>query len=196
LNRKDLMVDGPFKHADLHPRWKRFGNDCVDDAPSAKERVDRATANLVADQNLPEFSSLLANLEVHARREQMEFFPLFSFEAIFERYERSPLTDALQRHLSANIRHGEAPHAALSNALLSAAEHLVDTGYSRLDDECIRRRDVGAMNHHDCIKARDRIAKSFDAIDRKELSRLLRAGDKTMLRAMLRKKDGVHDGPD
>jgi hypothetical protein len=190
------MTDGPFRNAELSSRWKRYGQELISDAANLDERTIQACHSMIGGVDMKAFSHLLRELEAHAQRPQMDLDPVMEAETIFENHSTSPLTDALQRHLIANLRDQMPPERALDQALDSTVKEWVGTTKNRLDEECIRARDLGDMSHEDYRKGIERNHETFAAIKPSEIRNALATSNKRSFRQAIHKKTGVDEGPE
>ena len=117
-----------------------------------------------------------------------------SAEAIFDNHAKSPLTDILTKHLTANLRDQIPGERPLDQALRSAVTDWTAITKNRLDEECIRARDLGDMNHENYRKGIERNHETFHAIRPNELCDALFSGNGAFKQA-IRKKVGVDEGP-
>lgn len=189
------MTDGPFRNAQLSSRWKQYGKDLVSDAVSNEERSTQACHSMLGDVDVSELGSLLQDLRARALEPQMDLEPVSSTEAIFENHSQSLLASALQKHLSANLRAKTPLNAALDQALKGLASDWISLTKNRLDEECIRARDLGDMNLKDYSKGLERNRETFVKMDADALCRALESGSKNAFRSE-RNKQGVDEGPD
>lgn len=190
------MTDGPFRNAELSSRWKRYGQDLVSDAVSPEERTTQACHSMIGDLDMKAFSPLFGDLKAHAERPQMDLDPVTELETIFDNHPTSPLADTLQRHLIANVRDQMPLEKALDQALDSTAKEWIGTTKNRLDEECIRARELGDMSREDYSKGIERNRETFAAIKPKELCDALATGNKRAFRQAVQKKTGVDEGPE
>lgn len=190
------MTDGPFRNAELSSRWKRYGQDLVSDAASPEERTTQACHSMIGDVDMKAFSPLFDELKAHAERPQMDLDPVTAVETIFENHSTSPLADALHRNLIANFRDQISPEKALDQALDSTAKEWIGTTKNRLDEECIRARELGDMSREDYRKGIERNSETFAAIKSSELCDALATGNKRAFRQAVQKKAGVDEGPE
>ena len=102
----------------------------------------------------------------------------------------------MQRHLIANLRDQIPPEKALDQALDSTAKERISITKSRLDEECIRARELGDMSREDCRKGIERNRETFAAIKPSELCDALATGNKRAFRQAVQKKAGVDEGPE
>lgn len=190
------MTDGPFRNADLSSRWKRYGQELVSDAASSEERTMQACHSMIGDVDMKAFCPLFNELKTHAERAQMDLDPVGVVETIFENHPSSPLADALQRHLMANLRDRVSPNKALNDALENTTKEWIGTTKNRLDEECIRAREVGDMSREDYRKGIERNRETFAAIKSNELSNALANGNKGAFRQAVQKNADVDAGPE
>jgi len=190
------MTDGPFRNAELSSRWKQYGRDLVSDAASVDERTLQACHSMVGDLNLSEISGLLIAIRRHAARSQMDLDIMSPVETLFENSPKSPLTDTLQKHLMANLYERMPLDTALDQALQSTVADWIGVTKNRLDEQCIRARDLGDMNQDDYRKSIERNAETFAGMDRRVLSDALANADKRAFKQAQQKKTGVDEGPD
>ncbi|HBQ50327.1 MAG: hypothetical protein ABJ388_17765 [Alphaproteobacteria bacterium] len=190
------MTDGPFRNAELSSRWKQYGKDLVSDATSLEERTAQACHSMIGTDDLPAISTILADIKAHAQRPQMDLDAISSMEALFESHPKSPLTDTLQKHLIANLRDQMPLGTALDQALPSTVADWIGITKNRLDEECIRARDLGDMNENDYRKGIERNRETFANINSDALCDALTTGDKRAFKQAQQKKTGVDEGPD
>jgi hypothetical protein len=190
------MTDGPFRNAELSSRWKRYGQELVSDAASTEERAAQACHSMIGGVDMKAFSPLFGELKAYAERSQMDLDPATAIEAIFENHPTSPLVDTLQKHLVANLRDRIRSEKALDVALESTAKEWVGTAKNRIDEECIRARDLGDMSPEDYSKGIERNRETFAAINPSEVCSALVTGNKRAFSQALRKKDGLDEGPE
>lgn len=190
------MTDGPFRNAELSSRWKRYGQELVSDATSQEERTMHACHSMIGDVDMKAFSPLFDELKTHVQRAQIDMDHVRTVETIFENHAPSPLADALQRHLIANLRDQIFPDKALSEALENTAKDWIGTTKNRLDEECIRAREVGDMSREDYRKGIERNRETFAAIKSSEVSSALATGNKHAFRQAVQKKASVDAGPE
>jgi hypothetical protein len=125
----------------------------------------------------------------------MDLDPISSIEAIFDTHPRSSQMDILQKHLIADLREQMDPKAALDRALRSTAADWIDTAKNRIDEECIRSRDLGDMNRDSYPKALERNSDTFAAVSPDAFCDALISGNKRAFKQALQKKAGVDEGP-
>ncbi len=190
------MTDGPFRNAALSSRWKRYGKDLVNDAVSSEERAAQACHSMLGNVDMKAFGALLNELKAHAQRPQMDMDSISSVEAIFDGQAKPPLTNILQKHLIANLREQIPGERALGQAILSAVTDSIGITKNRLDEQCIRARDLGDMNHENYRKGIERNHEAFGAIRPNELCDALVSDNGRAFRQVTRMKVGVDEGPD
>lgn len=190
------MTDGPFRNAQLSGRWKRYGRDLVSDAASQDERTARACHSMLGDVDLKALGSLLRELKAHAQRPQMDLDPVASTDIIFGNHPKSPLADALQKHLTAQLRSQRPFEAGLEQALNDATTEWIGITKNRLDEECIRARDIGDMTRDEYRKGIDRNLETFRAIDPTAIREALALDNARAFKKAVTKKDGLDEGPD
>ena len=190
------MTDGPFRNAALSSRWKQYGKDLVSDAASAEERTTQACHSMIGDVDVSEISSTLGAIKAHADRPQMDLDVISSMETLFESCPKSPLVDTFQKHLLANLRDQMPLDTALDQALSGTVSDWIGMTKNRLDEECIRARDIGDMNVDDYRKGIARNAETFAGVSLNALCEALITGDKRAFKQAQQKKTGVDEGPD
>lgn len=190
------MSDGPFSNADLSSRWKRYGQDLVSDASSREERTMRACHSMIGDVDMKTFSPLFDELKAYTDQTQLDLDPITAVETIFDNHPMSPLSDALRRHLTANMREQIHPEEVLDHALKGMTKEWISTTKNRLDEECIRARELGDMSREDYGKGIERNRETFAAINTSELSEALAIGNKRAFRQAVEKKFDVDEGPE
>jgi hypothetical protein len=126
----------------------------------------------------------------------MDLDPVAAVETIFDSHPTSPLADALQRHLTASLRDQMPLEKALDQSLDCTAKEWIDTTKNRLDEECIRARELGDMRREDYHKGIERNRETFAAIKSNELCNALATGNKRAFRQAVQKKAGVDEGPE
>jgi hypothetical protein len=186
------MTDGPFRNSALSNKWKQYGQDLVSDAVSQDERVKQACHSVLG--GIKEFDRLYSELDARASRDQMDLDSVAATEAIFDNNERSTLGDALERNLLCNLREGMTERKSLDLALEQAVSELLANAKNRIDEECIRARDVGDMSRSDFSKGLQRNQETFAAIEIGSVCAALENGNKNAFRRTARKD--VNDGPD
>ena len=190
------MSDGPFRNAALSSRWKVYGQKLVSDAMNAEERTAQACHSMIGDVDMKAFHPLFGELKAHAQRPQMDLDPVAAIETIFDNHPTLPLADFLRRNLVANLRDQISPEKALDRALESTTKEWIGITKNRLDEECIRARDLGDMKLEDYRKGLERNQETFSAIKPDDLCAALVSGTKRAFSEALQKKSGVDEGPE
>jgi hypothetical protein len=190
------MTDGPFRNAALSERWKKYGDDLVSDAASPSERTARICHSMLGDVDWNAVGPLLKQLEANALNSQLELDPCARIADIFDNQMKTPFSDSLQKHLTANLRENVPAQKALDMAVLSSVNDWVGTARSRIEEECIRARDVGDMSKGDFEKGMNRSRESFNAVDANQIAQALLAGDRQAFKQAVRSKLDVNDGPE
>ena len=186
------MTDGPFRNSALSTRWKQYGQDLVSDAASQDERVKQACHSVFGDIKF--FDRLYGELDARTSREKMDLDSVAATETIFDNNERSTMSDTLERNLLCNLREGMPERKSLDLALEQAVGEILANAKNRIDEECIRARDVGDMSRSDFSKGLQRNRETFAAIDVGSVCAALENGNKDAFRRTMRKD--VNDGPD
>lgn len=96
----------------------------------------------------------------------------------------------------ANLRDHMPIDEALNRSLESTAKEWIDTTKNRLDEECIRARELGDMKREDYHRGIERNRETFTAIKPNELCDALATGNKSAFRQAVQKKAGVDEGPE
>ncbi|MBT5414519.1 MAG: hypothetical protein HOH66_10215 [Rhodospirillaceae bacterium] len=190
------MTDGPFRNAELSSRWKRYGDDLVSDATSLEERTAQACHSMLGDVDLTAVSTILGNIIDHTERPQMDLDLVSSIDALFDPHLKSPLTDLLQKHVTTNLRDQMPLATAVDQALQSTVEDWIGITKNRLDEECIRARDLGDLNEKGYSNGIERNREAFAAIASDALCDALTSGNKRAFRRALEKRTSVDDGPE
>ena len=190
------MTDGPFKNATLSSRWKKYGKYLVNDAISVEERTIQAYHSMIGDIDLLTVSNILGAIKAYAENPQMDLDNISSIKMLFENCLRSPFTDALEKHLVANLRDRMPLDVSCDQALLSTVENWIGEAKNRLDEESIRARDVGDMGNKDYHKGIERNRETFASINADTLCDALTTGDKRAFKQANQKKTGIDEGPD
>jgi len=190
------MTDGPFRNSDLPPRWKRYGKDLVNDAASQEERSAQMCVSVLGDLDLKAVSGMLGELRAHFEQEQMALDPMESVRGIFDKYDKSPTADLLERSLRVHLREQESGTSALNEAVNETRNELLNIAKNRIDEECIRARDIGDMSQESYRKALDRNRDTANAVNRDALRDALFSGKKDAFKRAAKNKKGVDEGPD
>lgn len=188
------MTDGPFKNLKLGKCWKRFAEAVQNEAASPDEcgafASDALTRHLVTNEHV----KALREIDAHLGRGQLDLDPLGSVEAIFDRCEKTPFLDALQKELL----YRAADDAALSDVIAPALDAAIDaqirqTRY-RFHEECIRAQEDGEMSRDAAKMARGKVDAAFNTVDCGRVRRALIEGRKDAFEMDVGKSDGVDDG--
>jgi hypothetical protein len=115
---------------------------------------------------------------------------------IFDNHPKTPFLDSLHRHLAANLRDNATAPEAFAQALKDSVRGWIGTARSRIEEECIRARDVGDMSWANYRKGVARSQEAFDAVDPGQIAGALLAGDRRAFRQASLRTIGVDDGPD
>ena len=190
------MTDGPFRNAHLSGRWKRFGDDLVSDAASAAERSAQASHSMLGDIDWSTVSPLLRDLTALFEERQLDLDTPARVRAIFGEHPHTPFLDSLRLHVAANLRDGSSGVDAITEALNGSVRDWIGTARSRIEEECIRARDVGDMSWGNYRKGVARAHEAFDSLDHGQIARALLAGDRRAFKQAATQKIGVDDGPE
>ncbi|AJD52945.1 hypothetical protein SAMN02744133_107104 [Thalassospira xiamenensis M-5 = DSM 17429] len=190
------MTDGPFRNSKLSGRWKRYGRDLVSDATSQNERTAQACHSMLGDVDLAGISELLKGLKELTLEAQMDLDPVSLAESIFDNHIKAPLVDILQKHLLANLRDQMNSAVALDEAIKSAANAWIGETKNRIDEECIRARDIGDMTKEEYAMSISRNNETFSLIDPNALGNALYTGLKNTFRNANHNREGLDEGPD
>ena len=189
------MSDGPFKNVALGTRWKRFATAAHNDAADPTERCALATDAIVHEILTEETQALLSDLFAYARADQLNLSPLSSIEGIFHRHIKTAFGDTLQREVFFRL----ADHMPVSDAIDQALEASLDDhlrrARDRMEEECIRAREAGALRHDHFPHTVARANAAFDALPKHEICDALRRGDRTAFKTAASKHRGLDEGP-
>tara|TARA_R110000787_G_scaffold61094_1_gene138513 strand:+ start:688 stop:1263 length:576 start_codon:yes stop_codon:yes gene_type:complete len=189
------MTDGPFKNMKLGSRWKRLAEAVQNDAVDQSECTALANDTIVRELVTPANNAILSDLEAYAGRDQMDFDPISSVEAVFEQHPKTPFNDQLQKELTYRLSDGVPVGSALSDAVeASATSHIGETR-NRFQEECLRLREAKELSTDKCRSTIDKVNATFDAVDIPGLCKAVREGDKNAFKATTNKKDGLDEGP-
>lgn len=190
------MTDGPFRNAELSGRWKQFGEELVSDATSAAERSAQACHSMLGDMDWFTLSPVLRELENFTHDRQLDLDTCARARAIFESHAKTPFLDTLQRHLTANLRDDGNAADAFAQALNDSVKDLIGTARSRIEEECIRARDVGDMSWASYRKGVVRSQEAFDGVDPGRIAGALLSGDRQAFKPASVQAIGLDDGPE
>lgn len=189
------MSDGPFRNLKLGNRWKRFAEAVQNDAVDASERralaLDALVHEILTDSN----QALLADLQAHVRREQLDFDPLSSAESIFNGHSKTPFADILQKELAFRLSEQKQANSALDQAIEASVRDHISEVRNRIEEECIRARESGEMQQDQFDQTVTQASAIFDSLAPDEICDALRAGDKKAFKDAVSKKDGLDEGP-
>jgi hypothetical protein len=188
------MTDGPFRNSALTSKWKQYGRALVNDAASQNERANQACHSVLGGIDMKAFDRLYRELDYRASRDQMDLDSVAAMESIFDNYERSSFSDALERNLLCNLREGMSERKSLGAALGSAVSELLENAKNLIHEECLRARDVRDMSQSDFAKGIQRNRETFASIDVGSICAALENGNKNAFRRTAR--TDVNDGPD
>lgn len=188
------MTDGPFKNLKLGSCWKRLAEAVQNDAASSVECGAFASDALVRHLITKEHATALQELDAHLDSGQLDLDPLGSVEAVFNRCEKTPFLDALQKELL----YRTANDTPLGDAIAPAVEAAIDTqigeARNRFQEECIRAQEAGEMIRSAADRAREKIDSAFDAVERTKVRDALLAGKKDVFEKDLGRSDDVDEG--
>ncbi|WP_306119126.1 MULTISPECIES: hypothetical protein [unclassified Roseitalea] len=188
------MTDGPFKNLKLGKCWKRLAEAVQNDAASPDEcgafASDALTRHLVTNEHV----KALREIGAHLGRGQLELDPLGSIEAIFDRCEKTPFLDALQKELLYRAANDGSLRDVITPALDAAIDSQINQSRNRFHEECIRARENNEMSHEAAARAREKVNAAFDVMDRQKVRDALIEGRKDAFEKDVGKSDGVDDG--
>jgi hypothetical protein len=189
------MSDGPLKNLKLGSCWKRLTEAVQNGVVSATECGSLASDSLVQHLATSENCAALKDLEAYTRREQLDFDPLGSVEAIFDAHEKTPFLDTLQKELLFRMANDAPSGEAIDRALDATIKNQIGEAQNRFEEECIRARDTGRMSPEACQCALDKIDAAFNAVERQDVCDALRTGNKNTFKDAVSKKEGLDEGP-
>lgn len=188
------MTDGPFKNLKLGSCWKRLADAVQNDAASPEEcgavASDALTRHLVTMEHV----KALQKIDAHLGQGQLELDPLGSVEAIFDRCEKTPFLDALQKELLYWAANDTPLGDAIAPALDAAIGKQIVETRNRFHEECIRAQENGDMSRDAADRARGKVDTAFDAVDGEKVRYALLEGRKDAFEKDLRRSDGVDAG--
>lgn len=188
------MTDGPLKNLKLSSCWKRLVEAIQRDASESAECGALASDALVRELLTDEVRALLNDLEGYAHRDQMDLDPISSVAGIFDRHDKTPFNDSLQKKLA--VRLNQLPSdAAFDEALEASVKDQMTEARNHLVEECLRARDTGEISRDHCQRAIDKVNASFEAVDLQGICKALRAGNKNAFKDATSKKEGLGEGP-
>lgn len=188
------MTDGPFKNLKLGICWKRLAEAVQNDAASLVEcgpvACDALTRHLVTKEHV----KALQAIDAYIGQGQLELDPLVSVEAIFDRCERTPFLNALQKE----FLYRAANDMPLGNAHVSAVAAAIKTQIgetrNRFHEECIRAQEDGEMSREAGDRARRKIDAAFDSVDGDKVCRALLEGKNNAFEKDLGRSDDIDEG--
>lgn len=188
------MTDGPFKNLKLGSCWKRLAEAVQNDAASPEECGVVASDGLTRHLATKEHVKALQEIDAHLGQSQLELDPLGSVEAIFDRWEKTPFLDALQKEL----QYRAASDTPLGDTIVPALDAAIDTqigeARNRFHEECIRAQEDGEMSRDAADRARGKVDAAFDAVESEKVRDALLEGRKDAFEKDLGKSDCVDDG--
>lgn len=188
------MTDGPFKNLKLGGCWKRLTEAMQNDAASSAECIALASDALVRHLATKEHAKALQELDAHLDSGQLDLDPLGSAEAVFDRCEKTPFLDALQKELLYRIANDTPLGDAIAPALDAAIGIQIAEARNRFQEECIRVQEAGEMTRSAADRAREKIESAFDAVENVKIRDALLAGKQDAFEQDLGRSDGVDEG--
>lgn len=188
------MTDGPFKNLKLGRCWKRLVEAVENDAASPAECGVFASDALARHLVTKEHAKALQELDAHLGQVQPDLDLLGSVEAVFDRCEKTPFLDALQKELLYRIANDTPLGDAMAPALDAAIDTQIHEARSRFHEECIRLQEAGEMSRSAVERAQERIDSAFDAVESAKVRDALLAGKKDAFEKHLGRSDGVDEG--
>jgi len=188
------MTDGPFKNLNLGKHWRRLETAVQNDAASPEECGPIASDALARHLVTKEHVNALQEIDEHLGQGQLDLDPLGSIEAIFDRCEKTPFLDALQKEL----RFRAANDTLLGDAIVPALDAAIDTQIgetrNRFHEECIRAQENGEISRDAADRARGKIDAAFDAVKSERVRDALSTARKDAFVKDLGKSDGIDEG--
>ncbi len=188
------MTDGPFKNLKLGGCWKRLAEAIQNDAASSAECGTYASDALARHLVTKEHSNALQEIDAHLARRQLELDPLAMVEAIFDRCDKTPFLDAFQKELLFRTANDTPLAEAVAPALDAAIKDQIGEVRSRLQEECIRAREMGEMSREAFERTRGKINPAFDAVESMKIRAALIAGRRDAFEKDLGGGDSVDEG--
>lgn len=189
------MTDGPFKNLRLGSCWRRLAEAVQNDAASPTECASLASDGLVRHLASGENCAALNDLKAYTRRDQLDFDPLASIEAIFNAREKTPFLDTLQKELLFRMANDTSLAEALPNALDATIKQEIGEVRNRFEEEFIRARDTGEISREVCQRAFDKLNAAFDAVERQDVCDALQEGNKNAFKDAASRREGLDEGP-
>lgn len=188
------MTDGPFKNLVLGSCWRQLAEAVQNDAASSAECGALASDSLARHLVTKEHAKALQELDAHLDSGQLDLDPLGSVEAIFDRCEKTPFLDALQKELLYRIADDTTLGDAIAPALDAAIGTQIGEARNRFQEECIRALEASEMTRRAADRAREKIDSTFDAVESAKVRDALLAGKKDAFEKDLGRSDGVDEG--
>jgi hypothetical protein len=190
------MTDGPFRNSALDKRWRRYAEDLVNDAVSQEERSAQLCMSLLShDIDLKAFSGILQELRVRLAQPQMTFDPMGPVLEALDKYDRSPTIDLFERSMRVQLLEQPSGTVALDEAVKELINNKVQIGKSRIDEECIRAREIGDMSQESYRKAIDRNRETANSVNRDALREALFSGKADAFKEASKSKKDLDEGP-
>ena len=189
------MSDGPLKNSQLGSRWNRFVAAVDNDAVGSIQRSALASDALVREILNDDTRVLLKDLWAFMRRDQLDLDPLTSVESIFHSHRKTAFGDSLQREAAFRLANQMTPDAAIGQALNASVKDHIRRARSRIQEECIRSRESGAMPQDQFDRMVSRANATFDGLDTDAICDALRALDKHTFTDSVSKQEGIDEGP-
>lgn len=189
------MTDGPFKNLKLGKGWNRFVEAVLNDAVDQSECTDLANDSLVRGLLTSANSAILENLYAYAGQDQMVFDQVSDVEDIFDRHDKTPFSDQLQKQLIYLLNGGVPMASALAEAIEASVESHIAATENRLQEEFISLREARALSEEKYESGIAKVYTTFKAVDISEVCNALRGGNKNAFKAATSKKEGLDEGP-
>lgn len=189
------MTDGPFKNLKLGKGWNRFVEAVLNDAVDQSECTDLANDSLVRGLLTSANSAILENLYAYAGQDQMVFDQVSDVEDIFDRHDKTPFSDQLQKQLIYLLNGGVPMASALAEAIEASVESHIAATENRLQEEFISLRESRALSEEKYESGIAKVYTTFKAVDISEICNALRGGNKNAFKAATSKKEGLDEGP-
>ncbi|MDE0219021.1 MAG: hypothetical protein OXJ90_07105 [Spirochaetaceae bacterium] len=189
------MSDGPFKNVELGSRWKRFAAAAHNDAADPTERCVLAADAIVHEILTDETQALLSDLFAYVREDQLDLTPLSSIERIFHSHHKTAFGDSLQREVAYRLADDMPVSDAIDQALEASFDDHHRRARDRIEEECIRAREVGALRRDQFPHTVARANAAFDALPKHEICDALRRRNKSAFKTAASKHSGLDEGP-
>jgi hypothetical protein len=188
------MSDGPFKNLKLNRRWKRFAeavqNAAFDHAECCAMASDALVREILTDGVL----ALLADLQAYASRKQLDLDLLSSVESIFNIHMKTPFTDTMQKEIAFCLSEQAVPADAVRQALKASVNEQISEAMNRIEEECIRAREVGEMWQDQFNHTVKQASATFNTLAIDKICEALLAGNKNAFKKAVSKKVGLDEG--